>query len=222
MGAGQVPSAEVPLVGCKSFGQDETLDAPTGSTVRVPIGEADARLLAYYKSGTGIGVLGPRAWHCEGVSGSGGYSLFLSPEPIDRSVPGWDGVAGPAIDINHITSENSGRYEIAEMMARVFPSYRAFALSVMTRMGLTVPSGPYPGDSLTSVGKNVVEYKTRAGDEGLGTYSWVKKGNGAITGTAILLGEPPDADLLLLAVRLPSNLARLTSVIVQEVERLSK
>ena len=111
----------VPFIGCVSFGQGERSEAPAGTTMSMPINPADAAALAYYKSADGTGVLGPRGWFCQGTSGSGGYALFLSPAPIRWVTTGWQGLAGPAIEVNHINSENSGRYEIAEIMARVFP-----------------------------------------------------------------------------------------------------
>jgi len=120
----QESAASVPFVGCASSGQIERLEAPTGTSPRLPIKATDAQALAYYKSADGIGVLAPRGWCCEGVSGSGGYALFLSPNPIQHGVSGWQGLEGPAIEVNHMTSGASGRYEIAEVMARVFPAYR--------------------------------------------------------------------------------------------------
>ena len=205
----QRTAVSVPFIGCASFGQGEMLEAPKGTSRSVPITLKDAQTLAYYKSANGIGLLAPRGCYCEGVSGSGGYALFLSPKPIDRSLPGWKGFEGPAIDLDHITSENSGRYEIAEIMARVFPGYRAFASRVWEGIDLPFPPGPYPNDILTHRSKTVVEYNTPAQTEGLGThFSWLKKNDTPVTGAAILLGDPPD--LLLLSVRLPPEVARLT------------
>jgi len=64
----------------------------------------------------------------------------------------------------------------------------------------------------------VVEYKTPAQTDGLGTYnSTLKKNNNAIDGAAILVGPTPD--LLLLSVRLPPELNGLASVIIRQIER---
>jgi hypothetical protein len=54
---------------------------------------------------------------------------------------------------------------------------------------------------------------------GCGDDGRLKQDRMAISGAAILLGDLPDADLLLLAIRLPVELARLTPVIIQAVER---
>jgi len=186
----------------------------------VAVSPKDAQALAYYRSADGIGLLAPRGWYCEGVSGSGGAALFLSPKPIDldRSRPGWKGFEGPAIEVNHMNNESSGVYEIVEVIARVFPAYRAFAVRVWKDIDLPFPSGPYPNDILAYKNKTVVEYNTPARKEGLGTrFSWLKKNDTPVAGAAILIGDPPD--VLLLSVRLPPDLARLTPVIVRDVER---
>jgi hypothetical protein len=78
-------------------------------------------------------------------------------------------------------------------------------------------SGPYPKDRLAYKSKSVVEYTTPAQTDGLGTQSWLRKNGSPINGVAILVGETPD--MLLLSVRLPSDLTGLTSAIVGQVER---
>jgi hypothetical protein len=208
----------VPFTGCASSGQIEALAAPAGASRSAPISPKDAQKLAYYKSADGIGLLAPRGWYCEGASGSSGYVLFLSPKPIGWRLPGFKGLEGPAIELYHITYDSSGRYEIAEIMARVFPEYRALASRIWEGIASPFPSGPFPNDTLTYQGKTVVEYSTPAQTEGLGTRSsWLGKNDSPVVGTAILIGDPPD--LLLLSMRLPPELARLTPVIVREVER---
>jgi hypothetical protein len=213
----------VPFVGCASFGQVEKLEAPKGTSRSAAMTSKDAQALTYYKSADGIGVLAPRGWYCEGNSGSGGYALFVSPKPIDRNVPGWSGFDGPGVQVYHITGENSGRYEVAEIMARAFPAYRALAGRVWEGIDLPFPSGPYPSDTLTYRSKTIVEYSTPAQTEGLGThFSWFKIDGRPVAGTAIVLGNfdkyggPPD--VLLLSVRLPPDLARLTAVIIRHAE----
>jgi hypothetical protein len=107
-------AVSVPFVGCASSGQTETFEAPKGTSKSVPISPRDAEALAYYESAAGLGLLAPRNWFCEGASGSGGSVLFLSPKPIQNSQSGWAGLGGTAIEINHTSGENSGRYDVAE------------------------------------------------------------------------------------------------------------
>ncbi|HEY1207048.1 MAG TPA: hypothetical protein VGF05_20350 [Bryobacteraceae bacterium] len=211
-------AASVPFIGCESSGQVGVLPAPKGTSWFVPTSPAEAQALAYYKSADGIGLLAPSGWYCQGVSGSGGYALYLSPHPIDRTLTDWKGFEGPAIQVNHITAENSGRCQIAEIMARVFPAYRALARRVWEGIDAPLPSRPYPHDTLTYRSQTIVEFKTPARTEGLGTYeSWLGESDIPTAGVAILAGDPPD--LVLLSVRLPRDLAPLTPVIVDFVER---
>jgi hypothetical protein len=201
------------------------LEAPRGTSKFVPISPTDAEALAYYNSADGIGLLAPRSWFCEGASGSGGSALFLSPKPIHHGLSGWEGLEGTAIEINRMSGENSGRYDIAEIMSRVFPEYRAIARRVWEDIDLPLPSGPYPKDTLTYISKTIVEFKTPAQTEGLGNFhSWLKKSGPPIQGAAILIADPQDpnlssARLILLSVRFPPDLARLTPTIIRYLER---
>ncbi len=222
----QGDAVSVPFVGCASSGQIERLEAPKGTSKSVPISPEDAQALAYYESGDGIGLLAPRGWYCEGASGSGGYALFLGPKPIHRGMSEWKGLEGAAIEVNHISGENSGRYSVAQIITRSFPAYRAFAIRVLNGIDLPIPSGPYPKDTLNYRGKNIIEYRTPAQTEGLGNFdSWLGKNDMPIAGAAILIGDPPPngigdpPDMVLLSVRFPPQLTRLTPAIVRYVER---
>ena len=221
----------VPFIGCESFGQIERLDPPKGTSRMLAIKPKDAELLAYYESADRIGLLAPRGWHCEGASGSGGAVLFLSPTTIERTPYGWKGLDGSAIEVNYMNGGSSGMYGIAEIIARVFPTYMALAKPVLTGMDIPIPSGPFPKDKLIYRSKKLVEYLTPARTEGLGTYqSWLKKSDLPIAGVVILIGDPPktianpDApikvpDLLLLQMRFHPDLPQLTPVIVGYLER---
>jgi hypothetical protein len=222
----QGAAVSVPFIGCTSAGQTGMLEAPKGPSRSVPISPENAQALAYYTSADGIGLLAPRGWYCEGVSGSSAYALFLSPKPIGRSMSGWEGLEGSAIEINHMNGGTSGRYDIAQIIGRVFPAYRAFAIRALEGFDLPIPSGPYPKDTLEYRGKAIVEYKTPSQTDGLGNFdSWLGKNDMPIVGAAILLvdpppnpnGDPPDA--VRLSVRLPPDLVRLASAIVSYVER---
>lgn len=219
------PSAavSVPFVGCESDGQIGPMEAPKGTSIQVPISPKAVEQLAYYKPAQGAGVLGPRGWHCFGIYGSGGDALFVSPQPIESA--NFIGtnrreLAGPAIEVSHRLGGTSGRFDVAEVIARVFPAHNAFVMSVRQGFDLPAkdfPSGPYPSDKLTYKSNRTVEYETPAQAEGLGTRSFVKKNGRPIDGVAMLIGETPD--LVLLSVRLPSSLAALTPVIVGQLER---
>lgn len=209
----------VPFVGCKSDGQVGPQAAPDGSSQTVRITESAAQKLAYYASAQGLGVLAPRGWYCFGLYGSSGESLFVSPQPIN-SFPSETELAGPVIEISHTVGDSSGRSQVADVIARVFPAYKAFVQGVIKdsdQPARSFPSGPYPKDTLRYKSKTVVEYKTPAQTEGLGTRWFVKKNDSAIEGVAILIGRPPD--LLFLSARLPSDPAALTATIMDQFER---
>jgi hypothetical protein len=117
-------------------------------------------------------------------------------------------------------SRTSGRFTVARVIARVFPGYKAFVRSVIEE-GISpaseYPFGPYPNDKLTYHGGRVVEFRASPHSEGLGTVGRLRASDDPIDGAAVLQGPTPD--LLLLTIRLPSNLNDLTSVIIHQVER---
>jgi hypothetical protein len=149
----------------------------------------------------------------------------LSPKPIHDSPSGWEGLEGAAIEISRITSENSGRYEVAGIMARVFPEHRTFAGRILKIDDFPFPSGAYPNDTLKYIDETVVEYTTPAQTEGLGNFdSWLGKSDTPITGVAILFVDPANTigyapAVVLLSVRISPDLARLAPVIIGYVER---
>jgi hypothetical protein len=205
-------AVSVPFVGCKSDGQAGPADAPSGSPVSIQVNAKVANELAYYDAGFGVGVLGPRAWYCFGLYGSSGETLSVSPQSILSTA-----FMGPAIEVSHRYGEGFGSIEVAEVMARVFPDFKAFARNVAQGFGMPISFGPYPNDKLIYRSKREVEYKTPAQTEGLGTHVSLRKSDSPIQGVAILVGNPPD--LVLLSVRLPPDLRGLTSAIIRQVEK---
>ena len=177
-------------------------------------------MLASYRSPEGLSVLAPRGWYCLGLYSGGGDTLYVGPQPIDESMIGRSGFAGPMIEISHTFGPNSRRFDVARIIARVFPAYKPSAYKLLEGFDSEMSSltfGPYPQDALTYKSNRVVEYKTPAQTDGLGTQSSLKKDGSPIAGVAMLVGQTPD--LLLLSVRLPSELSGLTSVIIRQLER---
>lgn len=200
------------------------LERPRGTSKVVHIPKEAAQQLAFYKAKQGFGVLAPRGWHCFSSYGSGGGSLFVSPQPTDGNLlfsDTWKGFTGPVIQFSAEDGGTSGRFGVARMIARVFPSDREFVRRVISE-GLEpasdFPSGPYPSDKLVYKSKEVVEYETPAQTEGLGTQSRLLKNLDPIRGVAILVGEEGEPSLILLASRLPPEMTHLTSAIIQETE----
>lgn len=222
----QAVVAQVPFVGCKSDGQVGPRKAPAGKTKALRIDADSAQQLAYYKTIDGLAVLAPRGWYCFETYGSSGSSLYVSPEPINVAIvftDKWRGFAGPAVQLTNEYGGTSGRFGVARVIARVFPTHREFVTDVVNEgiePATFFPSGPYPKDKLTYKGNELVEYETPSQTEGLGTDSRLQKNAQPIRGVAILVGEDPD--LVQLSVRLPANQVDLTTVIIQQVEREAK
>jgi hypothetical protein len=220
--SGESKLVRVPFVGCASDGQVGPMDAPKGVSMSFPISPAAAKQLAFYQGANGPGVLGPRGWHCFETYGSSGEALFISPEAIDDGrIMGndWKGFSGAAIEFSRRYGDTSGRFKVAEIMARVFPGHKQFVQSVVAEKGMvqSFESGPYPADRLTYRGKNMVEFQTPPNSKGLGTdASMLQPNSSAVSGVAILFGSTPD--LLLLQVRLPAELQPLANDIIHQTE----
>jgi hypothetical protein len=223
---GPLPSTRVPFVGCESDGQVGPRDAPKGDPKSVAISTELASQLAFYKGEDGIGVLAPRGWHCFEAYGSNGSILLVAPDPIDSKLffsDTWKGFTGPAIQLTGRAGGTSGRFDVAETIARVFPAHRAFVRRVIKEdiePASDFPYGPYPKDKLIYRSKEVVEFQTPPNSEGMGTHSRLRANNSPIEGVAVLLVPPadPDYDLFELATRLPPALAHLAPVIIHQVE----
>jgi hypothetical protein len=219
----QTSNVRVPFVGCKSDGQVGPLEAPAGRTEIVRTSTRAAQRLAYYKARYGFGVLAPRDWHCFSTYGSSGSSLYVSPEPIDPArlfSATWKGFSGQVIQISVSDAGTSGRFQVAKIIARVFPDYRQFVRDVIAEgaePASSFPIGPYPHDKLTYRSKRIVEFETPADVKGLGTDSRLQGDTDPISGVAILFGD--DTSLVQLSTRLPVQDRELTRVIVEQVER---
>jgi hypothetical protein len=213
---------QVPFVGCASDGQAGPQAAPTGKSKAVAIPAAAAQRLAWYKAKYGPGVLAPRGWHCFSTYGSDGSNLFVSPDAMDSATllsVGWKGFAGQAIQISIAEGGTSGRFEVAKVIARVFPAYKTFAQNVIAEgiePASDFPFGPYPNDKLTYRGKGVVEFETPANTQGLGTDSRLLPYASPIDGVDLITGQ--DTDLIQLAARVSTKDRDLIPLIVKQVE----
>jgi hypothetical protein len=213
---------QVPFVGCASDGQAGPQAAPTGPRKALAISAAAAQRLAWYKAQYGPGVLAPRGWHCFSIYGSDGSSLFVGPDTIDPKTllsVDWKGFAGKVIEISVSSGGTSGRFEVAKVIARVFPAYKQFAQNVIAEgvePASDFPSGPYATDKLTDHGNNVVEFETPANTAGLGTNSRLLPNASPIYGVAIITGR--DTDLTQVSARVSAKDRDVIPLIVKQVE----
>ena len=216
-------SQHVPAVSCPSDGQIGPQPGPKDLRSTPMLPSSAALQLAYYNSDD-LAVLAPRGWHCFGMYGSNGYILIVSPTPVNaENILLHDGtLPGPAVQLAYRDSETSGRFEVAEVAARLFPTKRAFVERVIAEgiePAADFPFGPYPDDILTRRSATNVEFETPANQNGMGTASRLVKSADPIDGLAILTSGD---DLVLLDVRLPAPLRPLTRTILDNVqERLS-
>lgn len=216
-------SVQVPFVGCASDGQTGPQAAPTGKSKAVAIPAAAAQRLAWYKAQDGSGVLAPRGWHCFSTYGSDGSNLFVSPDAIDAKMlfsDDWKGFAGPVVQMSYSSGGTSGRFEVAKVIARVFPAYKQFTQNVIAE-GIApasgFPFGPYATDKLTYRAKNIVEFETPANMQGLGTDSRLLPNASPIDGVDLITGA--DTDLIQLSARFSAKDCDLIPLIVKQVER---
>ncbi len=214
--------AAVPFVGCASDGQTGPVPAPRAIR-RMPqvAGPAEIRL-AFYAVDDSLGVLAPRNWHCIGLYGSNGRLLLVTPEAMSAdSLLAQVPVPGPAVQLSVSLGDTSGRFDVARVAARLFPSRRAFVQQVIAEdiePAKTFPMGPFPGDTITRRNDQVVEYDTPAGRTGMGTTSRLVPGATPISGVAILTRAP---DSIVLASRMPPGDEALTQAIIVGVESRS-
>ncbi len=213
----------VPFAGCASDGQAGPQAAPTGQSLAVAIPAAIAKRLAYYKAEYSSGVLAPRGWNCFSTYGSNGASIFVSPDPIDPKAffsQDWKGFPGQVIQLSWDSGGTSGRFEVAEVIARVFPAYKTFVQKVIAEgiePASDFPFGPYPSDKLTYRGKNIVEFVTPADAHGLGTDSLLLMNASPIDGVAIISGV--DTDLTRLSARVPAADSDLIPAMIGQAEK---
>lgn len=214
----------VPFVGCPADGQLRPQRAPRSGAVPRAVPAAAATRLAYYSMGE-LGVLAPRGWHCFGLSGSDGSILFVTPaRQTFATLNDEAGLRGPAVQVTLSYGGTSGRFAVAEAIARLFPAHMAFARQVAAEgiMAEPLPTGPYPGDRLIRLSPTEIAYATPGEREGLGTQNRLARGRDPVEGVVILQpgeGRDEEPNLIKLDLRLPPALAPLAPAIVAAVRR---
>jgi hypothetical protein len=174
------------------------------------IAGASAALLAYYAS-VDEAVLAPRGWSCRYRFGSSGDVLTVTPK------------AGAGSDCPGVVSARSnggtsGRFEVAKVAARIFPSARSFVQDVINEHlpgSEDIHFGAYGADKVIRLKPTEVEYETPPQRIGLGSdngrHAWPIRG-------WIALQPKPDMDILRVDVCLPPAEAALTDAIVKAFE----
>jgi hypothetical protein len=117
----------------------------------------------------------------------------------------------------------SGRFEVAQKVARLFPDQIEFTRQVIAEgiePASNFPVGPYLHDKIAYRTKTLAEFETPAQSEGLGTQSRLHANSEPIIGFVFLSMQPNDDPYdISLEVRLPSDTASLASVIRSATEQ---
>jgi hypothetical protein len=121
----------VPFVGCPSDGQVGPEPAPTAASVVVRLKSVEAKMLTYYEAEVAGGVLAPRGWHGFGSYGTSGSTLTVTPHALKTPDDVFAEEKGPAIVAHYISGEMSGRFSVAQVIARIFPKRIKFTESVI-------------------------------------------------------------------------------------------
>ena len=205
-------------IGCRSDGQ--TGPEPAQTPVVVPkLTGASASRLAYYEA-VGLGVLAPAGWHCFGLYGSNGSFLIVTPERHAEDLLTSKGqIRGRAVQLSLSLGDTSGRFEAAQIAARLFPSRRHFVEGVMAEQiepRSDFHFGPFSTDVIRRFGDDVVEFTTPPNTAGMGSYSRLVPNGDPISGLAMV---KPDNSVFLLVVRLPESQRDLAATIIKTVRK---
>ena len=165
----------------------------------------------------GLAVFAPRGWQCLQLTGSNGSTLVVTPER--HSLEDMHGLRGSAVQISLSYGGTSGRFEVADVIARYFPEHMAFARRVAAEWILDrpLPSGPFPADRIRRPNATVVRFTTPARRLGMGTNSLLAPDADPIQGLVVLLDHEDGPDILQLSVRLPHRELHPTSAIIGAV-----
>jgi hypothetical protein len=214
---------DVPFVGCSSDGQL----GPRPARTKVPndLPDDPSGQLAYYQAEEGPGILAPKGWHCFGTYGSNGSSLYISPDAVSaeqffHDEPKWRGLRGYGIQITALIGDTSGRFEVAKLVARVFPKHRDYVTRVVAE-GLepakNFPTGPYLTDTLHYKSDTLVRFETPAQHRGLGTDSWFQTNDQPIHGS-IQFNPVGDNEATAVYLRLPAAYDKLIPEILRAAQ----
>ncbi|HWD67152.1 MAG TPA: hypothetical protein VG227_04245, partial [Caulobacteraceae bacterium] len=211
-------SVTVPFVGCAADGQTGPRPAPAGGPKKINVDPALAPRLAWYAS-QDVSALAPRGWSCFERYGSSGALLVVAPAPLNLDTADPSKLA-TAVVAGGDSGGTSGRFAVAQVIARAFPDRAAFLRSVVGEGTLPpsdFPSGPYPTDQVTDIGGDALAFHTPAQTGGLGPLvGGFTQGDQPIDGVVFLSGADTDMDFL--ALRLPADLQELGPAIVQAYE----
>lgn len=208
----------IPFVSCASDGQQGPQPPLNKPEEEFTSENAVPPELTLYQAKWTPAVLAPSGWFCAGTYGSSGSTLVVTPEPHDPGFMfGKVAITGPAVQVNVVYGSTSGRFEAAQIAARLFPKASDFVKSVIGEHLVPendFPVGPYPNDQLSYKGDFTVEYVTPPNQEGMGTRYFLQKNDQQIHGV-VAMNPDDDHDTMVVTVRLPPSLEKLAPTIIR-------
>jgi hypothetical protein len=242
----------IPYVGCPgSDGSDGSdgggIESGTpGGPVSVDLDHASANLVAFYAgpygpklSSGGSGLIAPRGWKCFWQeSTDGNYGMLVAPTEKDLiAYENYDnaGTSSAAISYDFWDGGTAGRETVIPFEIRYFlqSSTGGNKETVTDAEAEAIASGQiaksdviptYPDDAISYKSRDILEFMTPAGMDGLGTrpLPWgVRKSNLPIYGI-LRVDQTGDTDAELFKVKLPNNLSHLRQVILDDFENNMK
>jgi hypothetical protein len=127
---------------------------------------------------------------------------------------------GSGVELAYGYGGTSGRWAVAEAIARYFPKHGNFI--EQNFKGLEVgrlPSGPYPHDTFSRRTDTLVRYTTPPLTKGAGTVWVLAPAAQSVQGLTMLVRNPDGPDLLRVNIRLPEADRRLAEIVLENAER---
>jgi hypothetical protein len=217
--SGDVSIPQVPFVTCPGTGGADPGPWPTPkrspeSLPRPPI--VPVSRLAYYRAITGPGVFAPRGWHCRAWGCSNGAFIIVTPSEPPAANPR-EPVKGLGVIGVESYGGTSGRFEVAEISARLFPNIMAAFIARVKAEGFPSPDFAkihrFSHDQYTYLTPRLVKFMTAGRHKGIGTGILVPSKNPVYGVVSLSPGHTRHPDLLEYAVRLPSSDYQLTQAL---------
>lgn len=209
--AENTPTAQVPFVGCPGIGGPDPgpWPVPKGAPRVLPSPPTGrAARIAYYRANWGPGVFAPRGWHCQAWGGADGSFIIVTPTAPPAVIPR-EPVKGPGVIAIESYGGTGGRFEVAEVSARLFPKVMADFIARVKAEGFPYPDfskiKAFPDDQYTYLTLKLVKFTTPAHQEGIGTGIFVPSRDPVRGVVSLSPGDGRDTNLLKCDIRLSSS-----------------
>jgi hypothetical protein len=214
------PTTQVRFVGCQSIGGADPgpRPAPQHGPESLPKEPAvGAAQIAFYKAVDGPGVFAPRGWHCQTWSGSSGSFIIVTPNVPPQIIPRKP-VTGRGVIAIESYGGTSGRFDVAEVSARLFPVVMGDFVARVKAEAFPAPDfakiRPYLDDQYIYLNPKLVEFTTPAHEKGIGTGIFVPSTNPVRGVVSLAAGDERETNLLQFELRLSPSDDRLAQALI--------